>query len=125
MAMSMVLSLSIHPSKPLQKPNSISAQPNSLSRRLVFLIGSTLFLSQSPLLIPISADAHTNSSTFLSGIVNTKSWFQFYGDGFSIRVPPEFQDLTEPEVCFFPFFLFSFQQGFNLCSEEFYTLSML
>ncbi|XP_055808827.1 uncharacterized protein LOC129877355 [Solanum dulcamara] len=97
MAMPMVLSLSIHPSKPLQKPNSISAQPNSLSRRLVFLTGSTLFLSQSPVLIPISADAHTNSSTFLSGIVNTKSWFQFYGDGFSIRVPPEFQDLTEPE----------------------------
>lgn len=78
----------------MHKPNSICGQPIPLSRRLVFLTGSTLFLSQFPLL---SAEAQTNSSTFLSGIVNTKSWFQFYGDGFSIRVPPEFQDLTEPE----------------------------
>ncbi|KAG5590800.1 hypothetical protein H5410_041314 [Solanum commersonii] len=95
MAMSTLLSLSvsIHPPKPLQKPNSMCAQPNSVSRRRVFLSGSTLFLSQ---LIPKS-DAQTNSNTFLSGIANTKSWFQFYGDGFSIRVPPEFQDLTEPE----------------------------
>ncbi|KAK4729808.1 hypothetical protein R3W88_022796 [Solanum pinnatisectum] len=95
MAMSTFLSLSvsINPPKPLQKPNSMCAQPNSVSRRLVFFTGSTLFLSQ---LIPKS-DAQTNSNTFLSGIANTKSWLQFYGDGFSIRVPPEFQDLTEPE----------------------------
>ncbi|KAL3330104.1 hypothetical protein AABB24_034122 [Solanum stoloniferum] len=95
MAMSTLLSLSvsINPPKPLQKPNSMCAQPKSVSRRLVFFTGSTLFLSQ---LIPKS-DAQTNSNTFLSGIANTKSWLQFYGDGFSIRVPPEFQDLTEPE----------------------------
>ncbi|XP_015083257.1 uncharacterized protein LOC107026700 [Solanum pennellii] len=95
MAMSTLLSLSvsIHPPKPLQKPNSMCAQPNSISRRQVFFTGSNLLLSQ---LIPKS-DAQTNSNNFLSGIANTKSWFQFYGDGFSIRVPPEFQDLTEPE----------------------------
>lgn len=34
----------------------------------------------------------------LAGIANTKSWFQFYGDGFSIRVPPLFEDIMEPEV---------------------------
>ncbi|RRT45689.1 hypothetical protein B296_00031089 [Ensete ventricosum] len=34
----------------------------------------------------------------LAGIANTKSWFQFYGDGFSIRVPPLFEDVMEPEV---------------------------
>lgn len=95
MAMSTLLSLSvsIHPPKPLQKPNSMCTQPNSISRRQVFFTGSNLLLSQ---LIPKS-DAQTNSNNFLSGIANTKSWFQFYGDGFSIRVPPEFQDLTEPE----------------------------
>ncbi|XP_025888327.1 uncharacterized protein [Solanum lycopersicum] len=95
MAMSTLLSLSvsIHPPKPLQKPNSMCTQPNSISRRQVFFTGSNLLLSQ---LIPKS-DAQTNSNSFLSGIANTKSWFQFYGDGFSIRVPPEFQDLTEPE----------------------------
>ncbi|CAN4117539.1 unnamed protein product [Withania somnifera] len=104
MAMSKLLSLSIsfHQPKAQQKTNSIIAQPNSFSRRLVFFTGSTslaLFLSQSPLLLPISDAAQTksSSSSFLSGIANTKSWFQFYGDGFSIRVPPEFEDLTEPE----------------------------
>ncbi|KAK1305596.1 hypothetical protein QJS10_CPA10g00684 [Acorus calamus] len=25
-------------------------------------------------------------------------WFQYDGDGFSIRVPPQFDDVTEPEV---------------------------
>lgn len=33
----------------------------------------------------------------LPGISSTKSWFQFYGDGFSIRVPPQFEDIMEPE----------------------------
>ncbi|WVY96104.1 hypothetical protein V8G54_028255 [Vigna mungo] len=38
------------------------------------------------------------SKSLLSDIENTSSWFQFYGDGFSIRVPPEFTDIMEPEV---------------------------
>ncbi|TKY52190.1 hypothetical protein E2542_SST23710 [Spatholobus suberectus] len=37
------------------------------------------------------------SKSLLSSIKNTTSWFQFYGDGFAIRVPPEFKDITEPE----------------------------
>ncbi|XP_059302500.1 uncharacterized protein LOC132054524 [Lycium ferocissimum] len=100
MAMSTLLSLSFHPPKPipLQSPNSTipALQPNPLSRRLVFLTASTsltFLLSQ----CPISSAQTKSLSSFLSGIANTKSWFQFYGDGFSIRVPPEFEDLTEPE----------------------------
>ncbi|KAM3362812.1 hypothetical protein P3S68_017666 [Capsicum galapagoense] len=101
MAMSRLLppSLSFHPPKPPQKTNSIYAQKNSFSRRLVLLTGSapfTFFFSHLSLFIPIS-NAQTKSSSLLSDIANTKSWFQFYGDGFSIRVPPEFEDLTEPE----------------------------
>ncbi|XP_060178492.1 uncharacterized protein LOC132608767 [Lycium barbarum] len=101
MAMSTLLSLSFHPPKPtpLQNPDSTipALQPNPLSRRLVFLTASTsltFLLSQCPI---SSAQTKSSSSSFLSGIANTKSWFQFYGDGFSIRVPPEFEDLTEPE----------------------------
>ncbi|RDX61396.1 hypothetical protein CR513_60384, partial [Mucuna pruriens] len=37
------------------------------------------------------------SKSLLSSIEDTKSWFQFYGDGFAIRVPPEFKDIMEPE----------------------------
>ncbi|CAA6668945.1 unnamed protein product [Spirodela intermedia] len=33
----------------------------------------------------------------LPGIASTKSWFLHIGDGFSIRVPPTFEDVTEPE----------------------------
>ncbi|KAG4919811.1 hypothetical protein JHK85_058092 [Glycine max] len=39
------------------------------------------------------------SKSLLSSFENTTSWFQFYGDGFAIRVPPEFKDIMEPEVC--------------------------
>lgn len=34
----------------------------------------------------------------LDGICSTKNWFQFFGDGFSIRVPPQFENIMEPEV---------------------------
>jgi len=34
----------------------------------------------------------------LGGIANTRSWSQYYGSGFSIRVPPSFDDILEPEV---------------------------
>ncbi|MCE3051526.1 hypothetical protein HAX54_050093 [Datura stramonium] len=102
MAMSTLLPLSFHPPKPPQIPISTSAQPNSLSRRLVFLTGSTsfcFFLSQCPLLIPHPTPRRNRHLSFQE--LPHKSWFQFYGDGFSIRVPPEFEDLTEPEVCCF------------------------
>lgn len=45
------------------------------------------------------AEAPAKKPSF-SGILSTKSWFQFFGDGFSIRVPPEFEDIMEPEVWF-------------------------
>ncbi|RCV17810.1 hypothetical protein SETIT_3G249500v2 [Setaria italica] len=36
-------------------------------------------------------------SPVLGGIANTRSWSQYYGSGFSIRVPPSFDDILEPE----------------------------
>lgn len=48
-----------------------------------------------------SSEKTSVSSTrrpFLDGIANTKSWSQYIGDGFSIRVPPLFDDVMEPEV---------------------------
>lgn len=47
--------------------------------------------------IPISFAEKSPSKSILSGIANTKSWFQFYGSGFAIRVPPQFEDIMEPE----------------------------
>ncbi|XP_011078713.1 uncharacterized protein LOC105162417 [Sesamum indicum] len=46
---------------------------------------------------PPPSSSSSSSKSFLSGIANTKSWFQFYGDGFAIRVPPNFEDIMEPE----------------------------
>lgn len=46
----------------------------------------------------VSVAQESPSKSLLSSIENTTSWFQFYGDGFAIRVPPEFKDITEPEV---------------------------
>ncbi|CAN6333149.1 unnamed protein product [Urochloa humidicola] len=37
------------------------------------------------------------SKPVLGGIANTRSWSQYYGSGFSIRVPPSFDDILEPE----------------------------
>lgn len=75
-----------------------------MSRRNLFLTSfssiSFLGLSFNPSLLnpPLAyAQTSTSSKSFLSGIANTKSWFQFFGDGFTIRVPPDFKDFTEPE----------------------------
>lgn len=38
-----------------------------------------------------------SASPVLGGIANTRSWSQYYGSGFSIRVPPSFDDVLEPE----------------------------
>lgn len=46
----------------------------------------------------VSVAQESPSKSLLSSIENTTSWFQFYGDGFAIRVPPEFKDIMEPEV---------------------------
>ncbi|GMN25101.1 hypothetical protein TIFTF001_000803 [Ficus carica] len=107
----LLLSLSLHP----PNPNSIFpktpslATPNlnsSLSRRHSILKISSLFIiSLAPQHSSVArsseqapAPAPAPSKPSLSGIVvNTRSWFQFFGDGFSIRVPPQFQDIMEPE----------------------------
>ncbi|OAY70577.1 hypothetical protein ACMD2_19681 [Ananas comosus] len=49
--------------------------------------------------LPESSESASSSrkSPILGGISSTKSWFQFFGDGFAIRVPPLFEDIMEPE----------------------------
>lgn len=108
-AMSTIFSSSSNPpTKPpfLDKNTIFFLKPHdTFSRRKLFLTSfssiSFLGLSFNPsLLIPPNAYAQTSSTpskSFLSGIANTKSWFQFFGDGFTIRVPPDFKDFTEPE----------------------------
>ncbi|CDP17965.1 unnamed protein product [Coffea canephora] len=99
--------LSLFP-KPPQNP--ISRKPISplkhpsilISRRLGIIFTTTSLSSVLSLVlqcpqIPPSSAAEASSTSFLSGIANTKSWFQFYGDGFAIRVPPQFEDILEPE----------------------------
>ncbi|XP_076919914.1 uncharacterized protein LOC143580884 [Bidens hawaiensis] len=83
--MAKILSLS-HPLNHSFNPitNSLCEYPNT-SRR-TFLSYHYLFILQT-----------TSSKTILSGITSTKSWFRYYGDGFAIRVPPDFQDIMEPE----------------------------
>ncbi|KAK6915547.1 hypothetical protein RJ641_020664 [Dillenia turbinata] len=51
-----------------------------------------------PVVLASSSPEASPLKSFLSGIVNTKPWFQFFGDGFSIRVPPQFEDIMEPEL---------------------------
>uniref|UniRef100_R7W8V9 Uncharacterized protein n=1 Tax=Aegilops tauschii TaxID=37682 RepID=R7W8V9_AEGTA len=50
--------------------------------------------SQSPTPHPPNGGA----TSLLVGIANTRSWSQYYGSGFSIRVPPSFDNILEPEV---------------------------
>ncbi|XP_061349400.1 uncharacterized protein LOC133294688 [Gastrolobium bilobum] len=75
---------------------------NLTSKRNLVLQTSLLCVSISIGLTPQVPVAQSSpqvlpSKPLLSSIENTKSWFQFYGDGFAIRVPPDFQDITEPE----------------------------
>ncbi|CAN6452787.1 unnamed protein product [Victoria cruziana] len=69
-----------------------------LSRRRITLSSSTsaiLLLSST-----WGLSSHAESSPRKPGlpsISSTKMWEQFVGDGFAIRVPPLFEDITEPE----------------------------
>ncbi|GJN14260.1 hypothetical protein PR202_gb01059 [Eleusine coracana subsp. coracana] len=47
---------------------------------------------------PPPTPAPKPGGSMLGGLVNTRSWSQHYGSGFSIRVPPSFEDILEPEV---------------------------
>ncbi|KAG6393154.1 hypothetical protein SASPL_147389 [Salvia splendens] len=82
-----------HPSFPFL----LDAAASLISRRTLILASPVVALSSSSSSSAAAALAQSPSKSFLSGIANTKSWFQFYGDGFSIRVPPNFQDIMEPE----------------------------
>ncbi|RVX19064.1 hypothetical protein CK203_007028 [Vitis vinifera] len=97
------LSLSPRPLKPPQNPNPTTPKPrilcNSSKRDFILNTASLCAFSLSahyPVAIAF-ADTSPSSKSILSAIANTKTWFQFFGDGFSIRVPPEFEDIMEPE----------------------------
>ncbi|XP_019083990.1 PREDICTED: uncharacterized protein LOC104707064 isoform X2 [Camelina sativa] len=95
-------SLCLHPPNPKpqnhNKPKILS--PCATFRRDVVLRTASLcfvsFIFQNQ--IPESlADPLKSSKPLRLGIANTSSWFQFFGDGFAIRVPPDFEDVNEPE----------------------------
>ncbi|KAJ9682073.1 hypothetical protein PVL29_018118 [Vitis rotundifolia] len=97
------LSLSPRPLKPPQNPNPTTPKPrilcNSSKRDFILNTASLCAFSLSahdPFAIAF-ADTSPSSKSILSAIANTKTWFQFFGDGFAIRVPPEFEDIMEPE----------------------------
>ncbi|CAN1161353.1 hypothetical protein LINPERPRIM_LOCUS1768 [Linum perenne] len=71
---------------------------NSLSKRQLLLRTASLCLITLPAAQTLAADPSPKpTSSPFSGIANTRTWFQYFGSGFSIRVPPQFQDMTEPE----------------------------
>ncbi|XP_065852048.1 uncharacterized protein [Euphorbia lathyris] len=99
--MAILFSLSPYALNPRRTLNfSISNLTKSTSftstRRFIIKIGVISLITQNPLAQSL-AQSSSPSKSLLSGIANTKSWFQFFGDGFSIRVPPEFEDIMEPE----------------------------
>ncbi|XP_050143304.1 uncharacterized protein LOC126619080 isoform X3 [Malus sylvestris] len=107
----LLLSLSPHPPNPPQNPNPTTPKPTislptstpaSSKRNLILKTTSLFLISLTPQQYPV---AHSSPQAppppprpALSGISNTKNWFQFFGDGFAIRVPPQFQDVQEPEA---------------------------
>ncbi|KAK9735390.1 hypothetical protein RND81_04G203200 [Saponaria officinalis] len=90
-----IISSSSIPSKNSQNLSFNSKRREIILKSLSFCIAS---LTLHPKTSFSAVETSQNSSkSILSGISNTKSWDQFYGDGFSIRVPPQFIDITEPE----------------------------
>ncbi|KAE9618980.1 hypothetical protein Lalb_Chr02g0148381 [Lupinus albus] len=84
-----------NPTINITKSFSFTTKLNLTSKRNLILQTSLLCIP----LVPVAQSSAQvlQSKPLLSSIENTKSWYQFYGDGFSIRVPPEFQDIMEPE----------------------------
>ncbi|XXG54391.1 hypothetical protein AAC387_Pa03g2286 [Persea americana] len=92
------------PQNPTPNPNLKSISPKSFSnlcfdasKRDFTLKAAAFSLLSLSLTLTSPPIALSASKPILSGISNTKSWFQFFGDGFSIRVPPQFEDVMEPE----------------------------
>ncbi|XP_013592956.1 PREDICTED: uncharacterized protein LOC106301161 [Brassica oleracea var. oleracea] len=78
---------------------SASLKVPTFRRDVVLRTASLYFVSfvfQNPLLQSL-ADPLKSPKPARLAIANTNSWFQYFGDGFSIRVPPQFIDFTEPE----------------------------
>ncbi|GLT38328.1 hypothetical protein SLA2020_125840 [Shorea laevis] len=108
--MALLLSLSSHPPNPPQNlkpsaltppiPATVNKVINTISKRHFILKTSSIciisLVPQNPVLESLAEPSAPSKSAPL-GIANTKSWFQFYGDGFAIRVPPQFEDVMEPE----------------------------
>ncbi|KAL3728230.1 hypothetical protein ACJRO7_032905 [Eucalyptus globulus] len=106
MAIPICLSLSPHPPNiPSLSSSSSSSKDNDphlirfskrefISKTAKFLIFS---LAPASTFSQCSAEPSPPPKAAPLGIANTKSWFQFYGAGFAIRVPPQFEDITEPE----------------------------
>ncbi|EXC31825.1 hypothetical protein L484_020653 [Morus notabilis] len=108
----MAILLSLSPPNPVfpKIPSLLTPNPNSTfssitttSRRHSILKITSLFvISFAPQQFSLArsseqAPAPALAKPSLSGIVNTKSWFQFVGNGFAIRIPPQFEDIMEPE----------------------------
>ncbi|XVE89725.1 hypothetical protein DITRI_Ditri20bG0018800 [Diplodiscus trichospermus] len=106
--MAFLLSLSLNPPNPPQNPKLTSLSSpvptttiTTHNSKRQFIINATSFCTifwaqQNPVSQSL-AETSTSSSKPALNIANTKSWFLFYGDGFAIRVPPEFEDIMEPE----------------------------
>ncbi|XP_031501332.1 uncharacterized protein LOC116264980 isoform X2 [Nymphaea colorata] len=87
-------------------PNNHESHPHShhniyhhpLSRRRITLSTTTsvILLLSSGWALSSRADSSPRKPG-LPAISSTKTWDQFVGDGFAIRVPPLFEDITEPE----------------------------
>ncbi|KAF3591108.1 hypothetical protein DY000_02025885 [Brassica cretica] len=78
---------------------SASLKVPTFRRDVVLRTASLCFVSfvfQNPLLQSL-ADPSKSPKPARLAIANTNSWFQYFGDGFSIKVPPQFIDFTEPE----------------------------
>ncbi|KAG9457449.1 hypothetical protein H6P81_001957 [Aristolochia fimbriata] len=103
----MALLLFSSPLKPprnpkLQNPYSRFAHVCCSRRDVTLKTAAAVSVLSLPLNWRLPSDAialpdNAPSKPFISGIASTKSWFQFFGDGFSIRVPPQFEDVMEPE----------------------------
>ncbi|XP_074292764.1 uncharacterized protein LOC141619644 [Silene latifolia] len=96
------------PNLPTHNISLISKKREFILHSLSLCIASFTTLRQNNAVFAAES-SQTPSKSLFSGILNTKSWFQFYGDGFSIRVPPQFQDIMEPE---------DFNQGLSLYGDK-------
>ncbi|KAK1287966.1 hypothetical protein QJS10_CPB19g01094 [Acorus calamus] len=74
-----------------------TASAVSLTLTLGLSFGALAASEEPPLPPPPPPTSTASNKLLFGGISNTRSWFLYDGDGFSIRVPPQFDDVTEPE----------------------------